>query len=349
VPVGPARWGPRRLPGEAADPSTRWRLVTRSILLLGAVTLVGTCGYWALGLSPLDALYQTITTISTVGFRELGTPDTAWKVFTIFVVLAGVGTALYTLGVLLEALVEGRLSDQLWRRRLERHIGSLEGHVVVCGWGRVGRTIASHLVGAGRDVVVVDRDPERLHGIAHPAVVGDATDDATLREAGIDRAAALIAALNTDADNLYVTLSGRSMRADLLIVARARVESAEPKLVQAGANRVVNPQHIGGARMAALALHPVVADFLDVVMHDGSLEFRLAEVRVPPTSPLSGATLREAHVRDRTGALVLAIREPSGEFTLNPPPEVVLRPEQILVVIGTGPQTEALAALAIGS
>ena len=183
--------------------------------------------------------------------------------------------------------------------------------------------------------------------IEHPAVLGDATDDAILLEAGIERASALIAALDTDAANLYVTLSGRALREDLLIVARARVDSAEPKLLQAGANRVVNPQQIGGARMAALALHPVVADFLDVVMHDGSLEWRLAEVAVPAGSSLVGPTLRDAQVRERAGALVLAVRNQDGEFTLNPGPDLVLGEHQVLVAIGTESQVEALVALAL--
>jgi voltage-gated potassium channel len=348
VPVRRTYWRQAASP-EVADPHTRWRHLQRSILLLVLVTAVGTFGYWVLGLNPLDALYQTVTTISTVGFRELGESTSAWKLFTIAIVLAGVGIALYTLGVLLETLIEGRLSDQLWRRRLERQIASLHDHVIVCGWGRVGCAIAAHLSAAGREVVVVDLNPERLVGIEHPAVNGDATDDSVLREAGIERASALIAALDTDADNLYVTLSGRALRPEILIVARARVDSAERKLLQAGANRVVNPQQIGGARMAALAIHPVVADFLEVVMHDGNVEFRLAEVAVPPGSELAGTTLRDSHLRDRTGTLVLAVRRPTGEFTLNPEPETRIAAADVLVVIGTQSQIEALVDLAVAA
>ena len=325
---------------------SRWRQLRLSLLLLLCVTAAGTLGYFALGLDPLDALYQTITTISTVGFREIGEPDRDFKLFTIAVVLVGTGTALYTAGVLLETLVEGRLTHQLGRRRMERHIDSLHDHIIVCGWGRVGRTIAAHVVGAGRHVVVIDRDRGRLEDIDHAALVGDATDDAVLRGAGIERAAVLIAALNTDADNLYVTLSGRSLCPDLFIVSRARVESAESKLLQAGANRVVNPQQIGGARMAALALQPVVSDFLDVVMHDGSLEFRLGEVAIPESSPLAGQTLREAQVRDRTGALILAVRDLAGQFTTNPGPETPIGARDVLVAIGTQAQLAALAQAA---
>jgi voltage-gated potassium channel len=151
-----------------------------------------------------------------------------------------------------------------------------------------------------------------------------------------------VAALNTDADNLSVTLSGRTARPDLFIVGRARLESSEEKLKRAGADRVVNPQLIGGARMAAFALQPNVAEFLDVVMHDGSLEFRLEEVAVPAGSPLAGASLRTAHIRDRTGALVLALRDTSGAFRTNPAPETVIEPGDVLIAIGTTAQLASL-------
>lgn len=313
-------------------------------LVLAGVTVAGTVAYTILGLSPLDALYQTITTVSTVGFREYGEPTVAWKLTTLVVIMFGVGAALYTLGLFLETLVEGQLTDRLERRRVARRIAAMQGHVIVCGWGRVGRTIADHLRGAGSEVVVVDNDPERVAMASVPTVEGDATDDDVLRQAGIERAATLIAALATDADNLYVTLSARALRADLFIVARARLEAAEPKLSQAGANRVVNPQKIGGARMAALATQPSVADFLDVVMHDGSLEFRLAEVDLRAGSPLVGRTLRDTQLRDRTGALILALRDGDGTFLTNPSADVVLRADHLLIAIGTEAQLKALAA-----
>lgn len=324
-----------------ADHTSRIR---RGLLLLGLVTAVGCGGYLMLGLGPLDALYQTIITISTVGYREVGieAESQAYRLFTIFVILGGVGTAFYTLGVLLETLIEGRLTDQLWRRRMERTIAAMSDHVIVCGWGRVGRTIANDIAAAGRDVVVIDHDADRLTDLDLPFVEGDATDDSVLSAASIETAGALVAALDSDAANLYVTLSGRSARPDLFIVARARVESAEPKLAQAGADRVVNPQYIGGERIAAMILQPSVADFLDVVMHDGSLEFRLAEVRVPDGSPVATQSLRDAHLRDRTGALVLAMRDSLGAFRTNPPPDTPINPGEVLIAIGTAGQLQAL-------
>lgn len=327
------------------DPGLAARRVQRGLLLLLAITTIGTSGYLMLGLSPLDAIYQTVITISTVGYEEMGEPATehaAYRPFTIVLILSGVGTAFYTLGVLLESLVEGRLTDQLWRRRMERSIAAMSDHVIVCGWGRVGQTIAHDVANAGKDVVVIEIDPDRIPDIDLPFIEGDATDDAVLSAASIERASALVAAIDTDAANLYITLSGRSARPDLFIVARARIEAAEAKLSQAGANRVVNPQHIGGERIAAMILQPSVADFLDVVMHDAGLEFRLAEVAVAAGSSLAGQSLRDAHLRDRTGALVLAMRDGSGGFRTNPTPETLIQPGEVLIAIGTPEQLAAL-------
>jgi voltage-gated potassium channel len=313
------------------------------LALFAAVLVGGTLGYVALGFSLLDAAYQTVTTVTTVGFREVRPLTTVGKVFTMVLILGGVGTALYTFGMLLEVFIEGELQDVFRRRRMARDIAGLSGHVIICGWGRVGKEIARFLSGAGETVVVVDRDPERLRtAAAHLQVLGDATEDETLLRAGIERARALVAALNTDADNLFVTVSSRALRPDLVIIARARDEASEAKLLRAGATRVVNPQRIGGSRMAAFARQPHVVDFLDVVMHDGSLEFRLEEVAVPAGSPLAGCSLRDAQIRDRTGALVLAIRAPDGTFTTNPSPETAIRPGDILIAIGTSAQLAAL-------
>jgi voltage-gated potassium channel len=222
----------------------------------------------------------------------------------------------------------------------------MQAHIIVCGWGRVGRTIADPLRGAGRSVVVIDRAPDRARGSGDATLEGDATDDDVLLAAGIERASALVAALSTDSDNLFVTLSARSLCPDLLIVARARTEPAAGKLLQAGATRVVNPQQIGGARMAALAVQPAVADFLDVVMHDGSLEFRLAEVPLDEGSLLAGRTMRDAQIRDHTGALVLAVRGSDGTFLTNPSPDIQLEAGQLLIAIGTQVQLKGLTEAA---
>lgn len=224
----------------------------------------------------------------------------------------------------------------------------MNDHVIVCGWGRVGKTVADYVTGYGMDVVVIDNDPQRIADTERPHVLGDATTDSVLDEAGVARARALVCALADDADNLFVTLTARGLNPDLFIVSRARVASTEAKLLQAGANRVVNPQHLGGARMAAFTSQPHVAEFLDVVMHDGSLDFRLEEVVVPASSPVAGKSLRDAQLRDRTGALVLAMRDESGAFTTNPDPGAVIGPDTVLITIGTEDQLARLSTLVGG-
>ena len=327
----------------SVDPFRRVRF---GLAALGLIVVAGTVGYLLLGFSLLNSVYQTVTTISTVGFGEIEPLSTNGRIFTIVLILVGVGTALYTFTQLLETVVEGHVGDLLGRRRMEREIASLHDHVIVCGWGRVGKAIAEYVSHAGQQVVVIDRNPERTASVPHLSVLGDVTDDAVLRHAGIDRARVLVAAVDSDADNVYVTLSARTLRPDLLIVARSRSESADEKLRRAGANRVVNPQRIGGDRMAAFALQPHVVDFLDIVMHDRSLEFRLEEVAVPPTSALAGTSLRDAQIRERTGAMILAMRQPDQQFVTNPAPETIVEPEHILIAIGTAAQLEALASLA---
>ena len=325
------------------DPFRRVRIGLGALAL---VLVVGTAGYLLFGFDLLDAVYQTVITVTTVGFNSPHRLGAGSKAFTIVLILVGVGVALYTFSAVLEVLIEGHMRDLVRRRKMERDIARMDRHVIVCGWGRVGREVARFLTNAGRDVVVIDRDPERLSEVPYASIHGDVTDDEILRQAGIDRAATLVAALDTDADNLYVTLAAKSMRPDLQIIARARNESSEPKLVRAGADRVVNPQVLGGDRMASFVTQPHVVDFVDVVMHDGTLKFRLEELAVSAVSPLAGSTLRSAHLRDRTGALVLAIRRPDGGFVTNPSPEDIIEAGDVLISVGTAEQLGALATFA---
>ncbi|WP_328602268.1 potassium channel family protein [Nocardia terrae] len=324
------------------------RRLSRVVLAFALVVLAGTVGYVMLGFGVLDALYQTVTTITTVGFREVHPLSATGQVFTMVLILVGAGTVFYLFGVLLEALIEGHLRHHLERRRMNRRIEQMRGHVIVCGWGRVGRSTAQYLHGLGKTIVVIDRDPERLRDIEFPNILGDVTDDSVLEAAGIEHAQALIAALDGDADNVYVTLSARALRADLVIIARARTEGSKSKLLRAGANRAVNPQLIGGRRMAAFALQPNVAEFLDVVMHEDTLEYRIEEIRLGPGSPLIGRSLSDIALRPATGALILAIRTQTGQFVANPTDDTQLHATMILIVLGTPTQLDAVRTLATG-
>ena len=324
------------------------RRITIALIGLVVVTAFGTVGYLILGFTFLEALYQTITTVATVGFREVRPLTAAGQIFTMVLIVLGVGTFLYNLSVILEAVTEGHLREHLERHHMDRVIGAMQGHVIVCGYGRVGRSAAEFLVATDHDVVVVDNDPTRLQqiGACLNHLQGDVTDDAVLREAGIDRARALISALDTDADNVYVTLSARAMRPDLVIVARARTTGSKAKLLLAGATRAINPQRIGGRRMAAFALQPDVAEFLDVVMHDDDLDFRIQEVSVEGGSALAERSVGELDVRKRTGALLLGIRRsPRHPLEPNPPDELIVPPGSVLIALGTQAELDTLAKL----
>jgi len=323
-----------------------FRQVQIGLAALAFIMVAGTVGYVLLGFSLLDAVFQTVETVSTVGFGLQRSLSESTKIFTIILILVGVGTALYTFTSALELLIEGHMRQLVRRRRMDREISRMEGHVVVCGWGRVGREVARYLEAAGRQVVVVDRDDSRLVEVGHPTVHGDVTEDETLFAAGVPRAGTVVAALDTDADNLFVTVASKSMSPDLQVIARARSDTSEPKLIRAGADRVVNPQRLGADRMAAFVTQPHVVDFIDVVMHDGSLEFRLEEISVTPESPLRGKTLWSAHLHDRTGALVLAIRRGDGTFVTNPSPGIAIDAGDVLISVGTEEQLQALDELA---
>ena len=262
-------------------------------------------------------------------------------------ILAGVGTALYTLTVGLELIVEGHLGAVMERRRMDKRIEGLRDHVIVCGWGRVGRAIAKELGDARRELVIVDSDPDRVATIhRHPTCWVTRRATTCCGKQASSAPARWWPRSRPTPTNLFITLSGRALRPELFIVARAREESSIEKLTRAGADRVVNPQEIGGARMAAFLLHPHVTEFLDVVMRDRSIELRLEEVAVPDGSPFAGQSLRRAQVRDRTGALVLALRQVDGTLLTNPDPDTELLVGQILIAIGTDDQLRALVAAA---
>jgi voltage-gated potassium channel len=313
--------------------------------MVASVAVVGTIGYMLFGLNFTDAVYQTVTTMTTVGFRELQefTPLEKW--FTVFIIITGVSTVLYTFTLAVQLVVEGQLRDFVGRRLMDREISKMSGHTVVCGWGRVGRAVADDLIATGKPVVVVDIDGDRVADVPYPTVVGDATLDSVLRAAGIERAQALVAALEGDAENLFVTLSARAIVPDLFIVARARQDESVPKLANAGADRVVNPQELGAARMASFVARPHVAEFIDVVMHERSLEFRMQEFEVPDGSVLAGVTLRDADLRKRAGVLVLALRLVDGTFTTNPDPDTVIEPHQVLIAVGADDDFRRLSTM----
>jgi voltage-gated potassium channel len=326
------------------DPWARFRV---GALLLVIIVIVGSIGYTALGLDPLDAVYQTVVTVSTVGYREIGVVDAQYQAFTIVLILFGTGTALYTLGVLLETLFEGQLDDQFRRQRMQRKIDQLTGHVIVCGYGQVGRSIVSEMTRAGLDVVVVDRSELDLEDFPDgvPVVFGEATEDATLASAGLSRAETLVVALDSDSDNLFVALTARTENPELFIISRANSAGVVEKLERVGVDRVVNPHEIGGSRMAAMVLQPDVTDYLDVVMHDRELEVRMLEIDLGPGSSFVGKTVRELVTPSLAGTTVVAVRR-EGTFLTSPSADLVIESGDVLIVLGTYDHITEMASAA---
>ncbi len=324
----------RRRRGDIKDPWNRFR--AGLALLLGGI-VVGTIGYSILGLKPFNALFQTIVTISTVGYSEARVPDAGrlgYQIFTLVLILLGTSSALYTLGVLMDTLFEGHLDDRLRRRHMRDTISQMNGHTIVCGYGQVGRAVATDLVEQGCEVVVIDFD-ELVVNDNHLIITADATDDEALIEAGIDRAATLVLAFNSDVANLYVTLSARAMRSDLFILARTNSPNTVPKLMSAGANRVVNPNEIGAARMAAVAQHPEVVTYFDELLPNiSATETLVKEYRIEPESELAKMSLGESVLGEDWPGSVLAIGR-DGEWAVAPTDSFTLLAGDVLVMLGT--------------
>ncbi len=317
--------------------------------ILGLVMATGAVGYRLLGLSLFDAIYQTSITVTTVGFGEMGPAeeiDGSYRAFTLLLVFFGVSGALYTLGVMVEALVEGSINHGFQIRREQRMVDKMQGHLIITGAGRVGRAISHYVSRHGADIVVIDRNNHP--DLEHPVVVGEAADDDILRRAGIERASTLIAALDSDADNVYVTLSARALNPDLFIVARTNRQSNEPKFFQAGADRVVNPHEIGGSRMGALALHPTLAEFLDEILHDESHNVRIGEVVIPAGASAMGSAVEEVVASVVDPPLLLAIRRHDRSYVPDPDGSTKLTDGDVLIVLGGTDKIARLQAAAEG-
>jgi voltage-gated potassium channel len=331
--------------------------IRRLIIALGAVAVlvtVGTLGYHALGggrwvLS--DCLYMTVITLSTVGFGELSDMSQVRgaRALTMGLIAGGVGTLAYVQGTVTALLVEGVIGQAFRRNRMRKAIDGLTGHIVVAGAGSTGRHTIEELVATRTAFVVIDRDHGHLERISHELadgkllfVHGDATEDATLLAAGVTRARGVVAALTHDKDNLYVTLSARSLNAGARIVAKVTENDAAPKMIKAGATSVVNPTMIGGRRMASECIRPVVNEFLDQMLRDKDKNLRLEEVAIPPGSSLIGVALKDTPIRRQTRVLVVAVRESSRAFIYNPEPDLVLVEGATLVVMG---ETESVVKL----
>jgi voltage-gated potassium channel len=318
------------------------------LFLLG----IGVAGFHFLeGFDLVDSLYMTVITITTVGFGEVHSLSPIGRLFTIALILGGAGIAAYSVSIGAEYLASGQWRWQWTQRRNRQMLAALKDHIIVCGFGRVGRFVAQDLKAEGIPFMVIEKEPERVslaQRCGYLALQGNAANENLLDQSGIRRARGLVAAVDSDAENVYIVLTARGLKPDLQIIARANFEESESKLIRAGANRVLLPYRISGRRMATMLLRPEVADFLDEVTRAGGIELLLEQIAVRGGSALEGLTLAEARTQLQLDITVLAYKNPGSSLNLRPGPDTVLAAGMQILALGTGEELRRLIQAAEG-
>ncbi len=326
---------------------TSFKKLQIALGLMAALFLIGTAGYVVIeGYAVIDALFMTVITLATVGYSEVRPLHDAGKVFTIFLIVAGIGTVAFTVTQAVDYIID----TILFRAKLmEKKIAKLSGHVIICGYGRIGRRVAAALKKRALPFVVVERDQELVGDLEREGmmyVLGNASDDDTLRRAGIERANTIVATLPSNADNVYTILSARHLNPAIRIVARAIDTDSTQKLVQAGADKVISPYDIGGYYLANAVLRPHVVNFMEVVNKSAGItekNLEIEELEVTENCRYANKPLRETGIRSELNIIVLAIRNKDGQFEYNPSSETILEPGSMIICIGFSDKLDTLA------
>lgn len=326
----------------------RKRLLLSAVMIIFIVTF-GTVGYMLLERwNFFDSIYMTIITLTTVGYKEVHDLSSVGKMFTIILIIGGVGTVFYTLSTGAKFILEGELQEIFGRKRLEKKIKYLKDHYIICGYGRMGRIICSELQADKVPFAVIEKEPEAVPSYEDMLLFkGDATKDESLRDLHIEKAKGLVSVLPTDAENLFVVLSARGMNPRLQIVARAGEEGSERKLLRAGADRVVSPYHIGGLRIAQTILKPAVVDFIEFATKSGNIDLQMEEVVIQEDSELVGRTLDESGIGRDLGVIIVAIKELSGDMKFNPTFRSIIKAGNTLIALGETSKLKVLEAMAL--
>jgi voltage-gated potassium channel len=325
--------------------------VIGGLAALAVILLLATAGYMVIeGWTFLDALYMTVITLTTVGYREVEPLSRAGMVFTMIVLFVGVGTAFYILTALVSTIIEGDLRQLFGERRMKIQVEHLKDHHIICGYGRVGEEIALEFRQRQAPFVVVDLDPaslDRARAEGYLILQGDATQEETLLRAGLNRCASLIAALDSDAGNTYITLTAKMVRPEVRVVARVAAAANEKKLVQAGADHIVSPYQMGGRRLALSALQPILLDFMDIVSLGSQGPGVLGEFGVDEESGLQGRTIGDV-LSGTPDIVVLAVRSERGTFIVGPAHATRLALGDRLMVFGPEDQLRRVGPQAVG-
>jgi voltage-gated potassium channel len=316
---------------------TPLRRMRAGAVVLLVVVAAAVVGYRLAGRDWLDAIYMVVITVSTVGYGEDSRLSPAEQFLTMGVILLGISAAVFTLGGFFQMMMEGEIERALRGGRTTRAIERLNRHVVLCGFGRIGRILAAELAGKKVPFVVIDNSAESIaeaQNLEYLVLLGDAAEENVLRAAGVERARSLVTALPSDAANVFITLTARNLNRDLQIIARGELQTTEKKLLQAGANRVVLPAAIGALRIAAILTRPSTVELLELVAGQSTLDVEVDEIVVAAASPLVGKTTVEAEARRRHGLLIVAIKQQSGAMIFNPGTEVVFQPGDTILLMG---------------
>jgi len=327
-----------------------WRRFGYALFAFLGVLLVGTVGYHAIvGEAWVSSFYRSVVTTTLTGL-DSQPPGAGAKLFTIVLLLGGVAIFLYLAGGIVDLIAHGAITEAYSERKLRHTIEHLHGHAVICGFGRVGRSVAAEFEAIGKPFVVLDHNPDALDSareLGALVVQGDGTNDDDLRNAGIERASALVASADSDESNLFITLSARALRPDLTIVARASIDSTARKLRLAGADQIVQPYRTAGLHMANVVLKPQVAAFLDMATTAGGEvpDLQFEEIVVSPTCVPCGHSIRDVRLREETGALIVAIRKHDGTFDVTPHADAVLEAGDVVIGVGTSEEMAKLERL----
>lgn len=316
-----------------------------------AILVIGTTGFYLIeGYSFLDAFSVTVGLLTTtsIGYGKYVPVSVYGKIFSLLLIIFGVSLVAYAFGNVVSLVLDGHLSNLMGRSKMNKKIANLQDHIILCGAGRVGQHVISRLVKEGEPFLVIDRNEEitkRLIDEGILTMVNDATKDEVLLTAGIKKARGLIAALPSDADNVFVTLTAKELNPNIRIVARGEIAESKPKLLRAGADKIVSPSVIGGRRMAISILKPVSVDFVETLIHKEDVEFELEEIITSGTSVLVGKALKDSMIKQSTGTMIVAIKR-NDEIISNPSAEEVILDGDLLIAIGTRPQLAQLEQIA---
>lgn len=322
----------------------------KQTLISVALSLVlicgGSAGYTLIeGWSLMDAFYMTIITLATVGYGEVHAVSFEGRIFTVILILLGVGLFLYVAGNIIQFLVEGSIRSVLGRRKLDTQIKKLKGHYIICGYGRIGRVLARFLVEKYVDVVVIERSQKRVQKMDEDGIlylVGEATDEAVLERAGVHVARGLITAVATDADNVFLVLIAKQLNPDLFVVARASQNTAKKTLLAAGADKVISPYDLGARRMAHAILRPTVIKFLEMAFADETTDIQMEELYVRQGSRFDGQTLLDSGIRKDYDMMIICISKPDGQMLFNPKADTPIAAGDKMVVVGCARNLKAL-------